>query len=112
MDPPSQLDAHSAQDRLPHLSSTLAVTLPLAIEHLPSVGEENSVRRSPKKRAFWGWRTHPELVRGLERIEKSSFEVLMHEVVFSTSFDAVSIEADETEERDENEPEDVRQQRR
>ena len=37
-------------------------------------------------------------MRGLERVEKGSFEALVHETVFATSFDVVSIEVDEAEE--------------
>ncbi|KIK60980.1 hypothetical protein GYMLUDRAFT_43514 [Collybiopsis luxurians FD-317 M1] len=42
-----------------------------------------------KKRAFWGRRTHPDLVRDLEGgkgIEKGTFEALTHEAVFGTIF--------------------------
>ena len=77
---------------------------------LASVSEESPARRGAadgrKKRVFWGRRTHPELVRGLERVEKGSFEALVHEAVFATTFDVVSIETDEAEE-----PEDTQRQR-
>ncbi|KAF5354352.1 hypothetical protein D9758_010729 [Tetrapyrgos nigripes] len=40
-----------------------------------------------KKRAFWGRRTHPDLVRDAEgNIEKGTFEALTHEAVFGTTF--------------------------
>jgi hypothetical protein len=77
---------------------------------LASVSEESPARRGAadgRKSVFWGRRTHPDLVRGLERIEKGSFEAHVHEAVLATTFDVVSIEADEAEE-----PEDAQQQRR
>ncbi|KAF9222356.1 hypothetical protein BS17DRAFT_838369 [Gyrodon lividus] len=39
-----------------------------------------------KKRAYWGRRTHPELVSGEGGIEKGTFEALVHEAVFATTF--------------------------
>ncbi|KAL0574214.1 rho GTPase-activating protein [Marasmius crinis-equi] len=40
-----------------------------------------------KKRAFWGRRTHPDLMRNQSgRIEKGTFEALTHEAVFGTTF--------------------------
>jgi hypothetical protein len=40
-----------------------------------------------KKRAFWGRRTHPDLIRDASgRIEKGTFEALTHEAVFATTF--------------------------
>ncbi|KAJ7591782.1 rho GTPase activating protein 22 [Mycena floridula] len=47
--------------------------------------DDSSVGR--KKRAFWGRKTHPDL--GLEdgKIEKGSFEALVHEAVFATTFE-------------------------
>ncbi|KAG2153395.1 hypothetical protein DEU56DRAFT_727081 [Suillus clintonianus] len=39
-----------------------------------------------KKRAYWGRRTHPDLVRGEGGIEKGTFEALLHETVFATTF--------------------------
>ena len=39
-----------------------------------------------KKRAYWGRRTHPDLSRGDNGIEKGTFEALLHEAVFATTF--------------------------
>ena len=39
-----------------------------------------------KKRAYWGRRTHPELVVSEGRIVKGTFEALLHEAVFATTF--------------------------
>ena len=39
-----------------------------------------------KKRAYWGRRTHPELVVSEEHIMKGTFEALVHEAVFATTF--------------------------
>ncbi|GLB37976.1 putative GTPase-activator protein for Rho-like GTPases [Lyophyllum shimeji] len=39
-----------------------------------------------KKRAFWGRGTHPDLVRSGGDIEKGTFEALVHEAVFATTF--------------------------
>lgn len=41
-----------------------------------------------KRRAFWGRRTHPDLVRDVQsgRLEKGTFEALTHEAVFATTF--------------------------
>ncbi|PFH48907.1 hypothetical protein AMATHDRAFT_5377 [Amanita thiersii Skay4041] len=48
-------------------------------------GEGSTLGR--KKRAFWGRRMHPELVTGEGGIaEKGTFEALVHEAVFATTF--------------------------
>lgn len=40
-----------------------------------------------KKRAFWGRRTHPDLVRSASgKIERGTFEACVHEAVFATCF--------------------------
>ncbi|KAG9312280.1 rho GTPase activating protein 22 [Chiua virens] len=39
-----------------------------------------------KKRAYWGRRTHPELVLSEGHIVKGTFEALVHEAVFATTF--------------------------
>jgi hypothetical protein len=41
-----------------------------------------------KRRAFWGRRAHPDLVRDVqsEKLEKGTFEALIHEAVFATTF--------------------------
>ncbi|KAK7029539.1 rho GTPase-activating protein [Paramarasmius palmivorus] len=40
-----------------------------------------------KRRAFWGRRTHPDLMRDQSgKIEKGTFEALTHEAVFGTTF--------------------------
>ncbi|KAF8639252.1 hypothetical protein AX17_001617 [Amanita inopinata Kibby_2008] len=44
-----------------------------------------------KKRAFWGRRTHPELIRDGTTIEKGTFEALVHEAVFATTFAASEV---------------------
>ncbi|KAL4079080.1 hypothetical protein J3A83DRAFT_4455400 [Scleroderma citrinum] len=46
--------------------------------------EDSTIGR--KKRAYWGRRTHPELVVGTNGIEKGTFEALIHEAVFATTF--------------------------
>ncbi|KIJ66150.1 hypothetical protein HYDPIDRAFT_187160 [Hydnomerulius pinastri MD-312] len=50
--------------------------------------EEGAAGR--KKRAYWGRRTHPELVSGEGKIEKGTFEALVHETVFATTFIATA----------------------
>ena len=45
-----------------------------------------------KKRAYWGRRTHPELVVSEGQIVKGTFEALVHEAVFATTFLAVADE--------------------
>ncbi|KAG2142278.1 uncharacterized protein EDB93DRAFT_1088823 [Suillus bovinus] len=47
-----------------------------------------------KKRAYWGRRTHPDLVHGDSGIEKGTFEALSHEAVFATTFLQPSIEGE------------------
>lgn len=49
-----------------------------------------------KKRAYWGRRTHPELVVSEGHIVKGTFEALVHEAVFATTF--VAPAADENSE--------------
>lgn len=39
-----------------------------------------------KKRAYWGRRTHPDLIVGKGNVEKGTFEALVHEAVFATTF--------------------------
>ncbi|KAG0703340.1 hypothetical protein DFH29DRAFT_1079014 [Suillus ampliporus] len=48
-----------------------------------------------KKRAYWGRRTHPDLARGDSGIEKGTFEALLHEAVFATTFLQPSTEGEE-----------------
>lgn len=48
-----------------------------------------------KKRAYWGRRTHPDLVRGDSGIAKGTFEALSHEAVFATTFLQPSAEGEE-----------------
>jgi len=50
------------------------------------VNEEGAGIHARKKRAYWGRGTHPELVRGLAGVEKGTFEALVHESVFATTF--------------------------
>lgn len=44
-----------------------------------------------KKRAFWGRRTHPELVLIEGAIERGTLESLVHEAVFGTTFPSCSL---------------------
>ena len=53
-----------------------------------------------KKRAYWGRRTHPELVVSEAHIVKGTFEALVHEAVFATTFLAPA--ADENSESEEH----------
>ena len=54
-----------------------------------------------KKRAYWGRRTHPQLVVGTDGVEKGTFEALVHEAVFATTF----VEAQATgDAKDQSEP--------
>ncbi|KAF8951373.1 hypothetical protein BDZ97DRAFT_1932432 [Flammula alnicola] len=47
----------------------------------------NSGTMGRKKRAYWGRRTHPDLIRdSAGAIEKGTFEALTHEAVFATTF--------------------------
>ncbi|KAI6007556.1 rho GTPase activating protein 22 [Pisolithus orientalis] len=46
--------------------------------------EEGTIGR--KKRAYWGRRTHPQLIVGEGGVEKGTFEALIHEAVFATTF--------------------------
>lgn len=39
-----------------------------------------------KKRAYWSRKTHPDLAHGDSGIEKGTFEALLHEAVFATTF--------------------------
>ncbi|KAF9262581.1 hypothetical protein L218DRAFT_980441 [Marasmius fiardii PR-910] len=53
-----------------------------------------------KKRAFWGRRTHPDLMRNQSgRIEKGTFEALTHEAVFGTTFLVEELQEDQKEEK-------------
>ena len=45
-----------------------------------------------KKRAYWGRRTHPELVVNEGHIVKGTFEALVHEAVFATLFLAPAVD--------------------
>jgi hypothetical protein len=53
---------------------------------LKGKGKDDTIGR--KKRAFWGRRTHPEIVKGEDGIgvEKGTFEALVHETAFGTTF--------------------------
>ncbi|KAG5644301.1 hypothetical protein DXG03_008719 [Asterophora parasitica] len=48
--------------------------------------EEQQGPQGRRKRAFWGRRTHPDLVQNSGEIEKGTFEALVHEAVFATTF--------------------------
>ena len=45
--------------------------------------EDSTIRR--KKPAYWGRRTHPQLVVVTDGVEKGTFEALVHEAVFPTT---------------------------
>lgn len=49
-------------------------------------GKSRDREDSRRKRAFWGSSTHPSLVLRDGAIEKGSFEALVHEAVFHTTF--------------------------
>lgn len=49
-----------------------------------------------KKRAYWGRRTHPDLINDQSgQIQKGSFEALVHEAIFATTFFDSSTEENE-----------------
>lgn len=50
---------------------------------------------SRRKRAFWGRRTHPDLVVNEGHIERGTLEALVHEAVFGTTFASRSVESQE-----------------
>lgn len=47
-----------------------------------------------KRRAFWGRRTHPDLIQAGDKVDKGTFEALVHEAVFATTFPQPSDNAD------------------
>ena len=50
-------------------------------------GREETGTQGRKKRVFWGRTTHPDLIRDADGIVvKGSFEALIHETVFATTF--------------------------
>ncbi|EPQ55246.1 hypothetical protein GLOTRDRAFT_61161 [Gloeophyllum trabeum ATCC 11539] len=51
----------------------------------PVVKEKEEVRDTRKKRAFWGRRTHPELVFEGKVVTSGTMEALVHEAVFGTT---------------------------
>lgn len=58
-------------------------------ELLPGAKRLNAKEDAPpmrKKRAYWGRGTHPNLVHGGAGVEKGTFEALVHEAVFATTF--------------------------
>ena len=67
-----------------------------AVDADGQLGEDGSARTGKgredigtfgrKKRAFWGRRTHPDIVQRDGKIERGSFEALVHEAVFGTIF--------------------------
>ncbi|KAG6901253.1 hypothetical protein C0995_014541 [Termitomyces sp. Mi166 len=50
------------------------------------VGRGRDEGQGRKKRAYWGRGTHPELVRSEGKVERGTFEALVHEAVFATTF--------------------------
>ncbi|KAI0090890.1 hypothetical protein BDY19DRAFT_887550 [Irpex rosettiformis] len=51
-----------------------------------------------RQRTFWGSSTHPGLVTGTSGAESGSFEALIHETVFGTTFPKVQVVANEEKE--------------
>lgn len=49
-------------------------------------GRDDTGTLGRKKRAYWGRRTHPEIVQAAGKIEKGTVEALIHEAVFATTF--------------------------
>ena len=61
--------------------------------------EEGSGTVGRKKRTFWGRRTHPDLIMNASGvIEKGTFESLVHEAVFATTF--LVLDAGDSKEQD------------
>ena len=49
--------------------------------------DSHSALPGRKKRAYWGRRTHPDLIKDESgKVQKGSFEALVHEAVFATTF--------------------------
>ncbi|KIK93915.1 hypothetical protein PAXRUDRAFT_485676 [Paxillus rubicundulus Ve08.2h10] len=74
------------------------------VARLARARDENAGNSGRKKRAYWGRRTHPELALSEGNIEKGTFEALVHEAVFATTFliplasdESVSDQAKQTE---------------
>ena len=63
-------------------------------------GKEREEAR--RKRAFWGNTTHPALVCG-DGVERGTFEALVHEAVFSTTFSESNANGDAPEDRESKE---------
>ncbi|KAF9523713.1 hypothetical protein CPB83DRAFT_862338 [Crepidotus variabilis] len=59
--------------------------------------DSNQSTAGRKKRAFWGRRTHPDLIRDPKsgEVEKGTFEALVHEAVFATTFLGPSVTSEE-----------------
>lgn len=55
-------------------------------------GDEGTPTR--KKRAYWGRRTHPDLAVGQHGVDTGTFEALVHETVFATTFLRLSNESE------------------
>lgn len=62
-----------------------------------------------KKRAYWGRRTHPDLIKVKPgKVQKGSFEALVHEAVFATTF-FESFSPEDEREADEEGNEDIKE---
>ena len=48
-----------------------------------------------KKRAYWGRRTHPDLVLSQDQVQSGTLEALIHEAVFATTFPDVTASPDD-----------------
>lgn len=60
-----------------------------AAEEIPEPPSQRSVRDERRRRAYWGRRTHPELVRAdsdEREILRGTLSALVHEAVFGTTF--------------------------
>ncbi|KAH8112731.1 hypothetical protein DFH11DRAFT_473608 [Phellopilus nigrolimitatus] len=61
-------------------------------EETTNLGRPSNPREeSRKKRAFWGRRTHPDLVSKEGQIEQGTLDALIHETLFGTTFSSRSV---------------------
>ena len=54
----------------------------------PRVAKSGDRDENRRKRTFWGSSTHPALTTGARGVESGTFEALLHEAVFGTTFTA------------------------
>lgn len=60
-----------------------------AVDEIPETSPQRSGRDERRRRAYWGRRTHPELVRAEsdeQEILRGSLPALVHEAIFGTTF--------------------------